>query len=113
MGDDEAGRGREQTGAGSALIYCGLCGALNPASHHFCAACGSTLVDAFSAVEGLRVFERADPASRVIEILPSGDLLDLVEDPDAPAGLLILLGLVVRALYVAVQPGFFSPDLRR
>ena len=27
--------------------------------------------------------------------------------------LLILLVLVVRALYVAVQPGFFSPDLRR
>lgn len=86
MVDDEATGGREQAGAGSALIYCGLCGALNPASHHFCAACGSTLVDAFSAVEGLRVFERADPASRVIEILPSGDLLDLVEDPDAPAG---------------------------
>lgn len=87
MGEDQTkGGGWEQAGAGSALIYCGLCGALNPASNHYCAACGSTLVDAFHAVEGLRVFERADPASRVIEIVPSGELLDMVEDPDAPAG---------------------------
>ena len=69
----------------SALIYCGLCGALNPAGNHYCAACGTTLVDAFHASEGLRVFERPDAASRLIEIVPSGRELDVVEDADAPA----------------------------
>ena len=69
----------------SALIYCGLCGALNPAGNHFCAACGTTLVDAFHASEGLRVFERPDAASRLIEIVPSGRELDVVDDADAPA----------------------------
>ncbi len=70
--------------AGSTLIYCGLCGALNPASNHFCAACGTTLVDAFHATEGLRVFERPDSAARLIEILPSGGDLDVLEDVNAP-----------------------------
>ncbi len=73
-----SGRGR------STLIYCGLCGALNPASNHFCAACGTTLVDAFHATEGLRVFERPDSASRLVEIVPAGSELDIVEDPEAP-----------------------------
>jgi hypothetical protein len=67
------------SGAGSALIYCGLCGALNPASNHYCAACGTTLVDAFHAAEGTRVFERADPAARIVEIVPSGAELEVVE----------------------------------
>jgi hypothetical protein len=71
--------------AGSTVIYCGLCGALNPASSHYCAACGTTLVDAFHATEGLRVFERPDPAARLIEILPSGSELEVVEDPAASA----------------------------
>lgn len=71
--------------AGSTVIYCGLCGALNPASSHFCAACGSTLVDAFHATEGLRVFERPDPSARLIEILPSGGDLEVIEDIHAPA----------------------------
>ncbi len=70
---------------GSSLIYCGLCGALNPASSHFCAACGTTLVDAFHATEGLRVFERPDPAARLIEILPAGGQLDVVEDLEGSA----------------------------
>lgn len=70
---------------GSTVIYCGLCGALNPASSYYCAACGTTLVDAFHATEGLRVFERADPAARLIEILPSGGELDVVADPAASA----------------------------
>jgi hypothetical protein len=69
----------------SPLIYCGLCGALNPSTNHFCAACGTTLVDAFHATEGLRVFERPDPAARLIEIVPSGQELDVVDDPNAPA----------------------------
>src|SRR5215218_9392936 len=69
--------------AGSTVIYCGLCGALNPASSYYCAACGTTLVDAFHATEGLRVFERPDPAARLIEILPSGGELDVVDDPAA------------------------------
>lgn len=71
--------------AGSMLIYCGLCGALNPASNHYCAACGTTLVDAFHATEGLRVFERPDPAARLIEILPSGGELEVVPDAAAPS----------------------------
>jgi len=71
--------------AGSTVIYCGLCGALNPASSYYCAACGTTLVDAFHATEGLRVFERPDPAARLIEILPSGGELDVVDDPAASA----------------------------
>src|SRR5919112_1521410 len=70
--------------AGSTVIYCGLCGALNPASNHFCAACGSTLVDAFHASEGLRVYERPDSAARLVEIVPAGTELDIVEDPTAP-----------------------------
>jgi hypothetical protein len=71
--------------AGSGLIYCGLCGALNPATNHYCAACGTTLVDAFHANEGLRVYERPDPAARLIEIVPAGTELDIVEDANAPA----------------------------
>jgi hypothetical protein len=71
--------------AGSTVIYCGLCGALNPASSYYCAACGTTLVDAFHATEGLRVFERPDPAARLIEILPSGGELEVVDDPAASA----------------------------
>lgn len=62
-----------------------MCGALNPATSFYCAACGSTLVDAFHASEGLRVFERPDAASRIIEIVPSGTELDINEDPDAPS----------------------------
>ena len=76
---DEAASGRSE------LIYCGLCGALNPASNHFCAACGTTLVDAFHGTEGLRVFERPDPPARLIEIVPAGSELDIVDDPSAPA----------------------------
>ena len=65
------------------LIYCGQCAALNPATNHYCAACGATLVDAFHASEGLRVYERPDTASRMIEIIAAGSELDLVDDPDA------------------------------
>jgi hypothetical protein len=69
----------------SALTYCGLCGALNPSTNYYCAACGTTLVDAFHATEGLRVFERPDAASRLVEIVPAGSELDVIEDADAPA----------------------------
>jgi hypothetical protein len=68
----------------SELIYCGLCGALNPATNHFCAACGTTLVDAFHGTEGLRVYERPDSASRLVEIVAAGTELDVLDDPDAP-----------------------------
>jgi hypothetical protein len=74
----EQGQGR------GPLIFCGMCGALNPAGRHFCTACGTTLVDAFHATEGLRVYERPDPASRLIEIVAAGTQLDLVEDASAP-----------------------------
>ncbi len=84
-GAGERGRWDEGSGAaGSTVIYCGLCGALNPASNFYCAACGTTLVDAFHATEGLRVFERPDPAARLIEILPSGGELEVIEDAAAP-----------------------------
>lgn len=73
--DDEASRAQ--------LIYCGLCGALNPGSSYYCAACGTTLVDAFHASEGLRVYDKPDTASRLIEIVPAGTELDIVDDPDA------------------------------
>jgi hypothetical protein len=97
--------------AGSTVIYCGLCGALNPASSYYCAACGTTLVDAFHATEGLRVFERPDPAARLIEILPSGGELEVVEDPAASADWLRIrlpygrLGYVQVAEAAAAAPG--------
>jgi len=61
-----------------------MCGALNPSANFYCAACGTTLVDAFHATEGLRVYERPDTASRLIEIVPSGTELEVAEDPNAP-----------------------------
>src|SRR5688572_33296039 len=61
-----------------------MCGALNPAGRYYCAACGTTLVDAFHATEGLRVYERPDTASRLVEIVPSGTEPEVAEDPDAP-----------------------------
>lgn len=69
-----------RSGDGRPLIFCGMCGALNPATNHYCAACGTTLVDAFHATEGLRVYERPDSASRLIEIVASGTELDIVEE---------------------------------
>jgi hypothetical protein len=66
------------------LLYCGLCGALNPASNHYCARCGSTLVDAFHPTEGLRVFQRPDDASRIVEIVSSGAAVETLPDKDAP-----------------------------
>jgi hypothetical protein len=68
----------------SGLIYCGLCGALNPSTNHFCARCGSTLVDAFHPTEGLRVFQNPDDASRLVEILTSGAPVEMLPDDDAP-----------------------------
>lgn len=76
-GDDEERR--------AGLIYCGQCGALNPRTNHFCAACGGALLDAFHASEGLRVYDRPDTASRLIDIVAPGNELDIIEDPDAPA----------------------------
>jgi hypothetical protein len=100
--------------AGSTVIYCGLCGALNPASSYYCAACGTTLVDAFHATEGLRVFERPDPAARLIEILPSGGELDVVADPAASADWLRIrlpygrLGYVQAAEAASAAPGLMT-----
>jgi heme/copper-type cytochrome/quinol oxidase subunit 4 len=84
--DDQASADQPSSGQPrSALIYCGLCGALNPSSNYYCAACGTTLVDAFHATEGLRVFERPDAASRLIEIVAAGSQLDVIEDIAAPS----------------------------
>lgn len=66
------------------LVFCGMCGALNPANAFYCAACGTTLIDAFHATEGLRVYEQPDSASRLIEIVPSGTELEIVDDPNSP-----------------------------
>lgn len=74
----------QRRGARGQLVYCGMCGALNPSTNYYCAACGTTLVDAFHATEGLRVYERPDSASRLITIVPSGSELDIVDDPQAP-----------------------------
>ncbi len=79
----ERTRPAEERDSGRPLIFCGMCGALNPADKFYCAACGTTLVDAFHATEGLRVYERPDSASRLVEIVPSGSELDVVEDPNA------------------------------
>jgi hypothetical protein len=82
------GRGGQEAalpGERGNLIFCGMCGGLNPTTNYYCAACGTTLVDAFHASEGLRVFELPDAASRIIEIVPAGSELDIVEDPDAPS----------------------------
>ena len=122
-GDSGTGRGEpwdEGSGAaGSALIYCGLCGALNPASSYFCAACGTTLIDAFHATEGVRVFERADPAARLIEILPAGSELEIVADEAASADWIRIrlpygrLGYVRAADAVAASAGTaVSPAVR-
>ncbi len=86
----DAQAGPESTSGGDGeteraqLIYCGLCGALNPGTSFYCASCGATLVDAFHASEGLRVYDRPDTASRLIEIVAAGSELDIVEDPDSP-----------------------------
>ena len=103
------------------LLYCGLCGALNPATNHFCAACGTTLVDAFHGTEGLRVYERPDSASRLVEIVPSGRELDVVEDPNAPEDFVRIrvasgrLGYIrlqeVEALVTAPSAGPGAPDI--
>ncbi len=105
--------------AGSGLIYCGLCGALNPATNHYCAACGTTLVDAFHANEGLRVYERPDPASRLIEIVPAGTELDIVEDPNAPADYVRIrlsrgrLGYIRLGDVAASDPGASAAPVQR
>jgi hypothetical protein len=66
--------------AGEPLDYTRRSGLL-----YYCARCGSTLVDAFHATEGLRVFQRPDDASRIIEIVSSGTAIDVLPDDDAPA----------------------------
>lgn len=68
------------------VIYCGTCGAMNPRTNHFCSACGHQLVDAYHASEGLRVYATPDPAAPLVEIVPAGaDLRVLDTDEDLPA----------------------------
>ncbi len=69
----------------SSLLYCGQCGAINPVSNAFCAACGTILVDAFHGTEGLRVYERPDAAARLVTMVPSGSELEILPDARAPA----------------------------
>ncbi len=84
-GDEQTPREPLEYTGRSGLIYCGLCGALNPSSNHYCARCGSTLVDAFHATEGLRVFQHPDDASRIVAIITSGTALEVLPDEDAPS----------------------------
>jgi len=108
----------------ASLIYCGQCGALNPRSNHFCAACGGALLDAFHASEGLRVYDRPDTASRLIEIVTPGKELDIVEDPDAPGDFVRVKLTHGRLGYIRLEdvdalaqaptanhPAFGSPDV--
>lgn len=68
------------------VIYCGTCGAMNPRTNHFCSACGHQLVDAYHASEGLRVYATPDPAAPLVEIVPAGaDLQVLETEEDLPA----------------------------
>ncbi len=68
------------------VIYCGTCGAMNPRTNHFCSACGHQLVDAYHASEGLRVYASPDPAAPLVEIVPAGaDLQVLETDESLPA----------------------------
>lgn len=68
------------------VIYCGTCGAMNPRTNHFCSACGHQLVDAYHASEGLRVYASPDPAAPLVEIVPAGDDLQVLEtDEELPA----------------------------
>lgn len=68
------------------VIYCGTCGAMNPRTNHFCSACGHQLVDAYHASEGLRVYATPDPAAPLVEIVPAGaDLQVLDTGEDLPA----------------------------
>ncbi|MCO5175833.1 MAG: hypothetical protein M9890_02520 [Thermomicrobiales bacterium] len=67
------------------VIYCGTCGAMNPRTNHFCSACGHQLVDAYHASEGLRVYATADSSAPLVEIVPSGaDLQVLETDEELP-----------------------------
>jgi hypothetical protein len=103
------------------LVYCGQCGGLNPATAYFCAACGATLVDAFHASEGLRVYERPDTASRLITIVAAGSELDLIDDPDSPPDFMRVkldhgrLGYVrgadLAALAATPEPPLGTPDI--
>jgi hypothetical protein len=72
---------REESG----VIYCGSCGALNPRTNHYCAACGHQLVDAYHASEGLRVYQAPDPAAPLTEIIdPGAEIVVLETDESLP-----------------------------
>ncbi len=105
------------------MIFCGMCGALNSAGNYYCAACGTTLVDAFHATEGLRVYERPDSASRLVEIIPSGSELDTVEERDphedfvrvrlesGKLGFIRMREVAALAAGPATARGFAEPDI--
>ncbi len=68
------------------VIYCGSCGALNPRTNHYCAACGHQLVDAYHPSEGLRVYATPDPAAPLVEIVdPESDITVVETDEELPA----------------------------
>ncbi|MBA2469249.1 MAG: hypothetical protein H0V37_07575 [Chloroflexia bacterium] len=119
-GGDQAEPRRDD---GRPLIFCGMCGALNSAGNYYCAACGTTLVDAFHATEGLRVYERPDSASRLVEIIPSGSELDTVEERDphedfvrvrlesGKLGFIRMREVAALAAGPATARGFAEPDI--
>lgn len=86
------------------VIYCGSCGALNPRTNHYCSACGHQLVDAYHASEGLRVYATADPGAALVEILPDGTDLDIIDtDEDLPADFVKIVMLDGRVGYVRLR----------
>lgn len=75
------------------VIYCGTCGAMNPRSNHFCSACGHQLVDAYHPSEGLRVYAGPDPAAPLVEIVPAGADLHVVETEEVIPGDFVKIAL--------------------
>jgi hypothetical protein len=56
----------------SPVIYCSSCGALNPATNHYCSACAHQLVDAYHPSEGLRIYSAPDPGAPLVDIVGPG-----------------------------------------
>ncbi len=75
------------------VIYCGTCGAMNPRANHYCSACGHQLVDAYHASEGLRVYATPDPAAPLVEIVPAGADLHVLETEELVPGDFVKIAL--------------------
>lgn len=77
----------------SGVLYCGTCGSMNPRTSHFCAACGHQLVDAYHPSEGLRIYTTPDPAAPLVEIVPAGSDLRVLETRETVPGDFVKIAL--------------------